>query len=232
MTHPHTIVEDFISLFFPRFCLACSGPMVKGEEIMCTGCLIDLPKTTYHLQRENPVRSRLAGRLPLKHGWAFLKFRKSGIVQNLLHELKYNNHPEVGIRLGQAYGQELLNFGFDKEFDLIIPVPLHTSRRRQRGYNQSAKFAAGLSEAMKIQWDESISMRLQSTATQTRKSKAERWENVKDVFSIDVHGGIKGKRILLVDDVITTGATLEACGQHIVSCGCSELSVACIAEAQ
>ena len=232
MANLNTLVEDFISLFFPRYCLACSGPLVKGEEIMCTRCLGDLPKTNYHLHSENPVMNRLAGRLPLKHGFAFLKFRKSGIVQNLLHELKYNNHPEVGVRLGQAYGHELLQSGIDKEFDLIIPVPLHASRKRQRGYNQSAKFAAGLSEVMKIKWDESISVRTQSTATQTRKSKAERWENVRDVFSVDIHGNIKGKRILLVDDVITTGATLEACGQHIVSCGCGELSVACIAEAQ
>ncbi len=232
MAHLNTIVEDFISLFFPRYCLACSGPLVKGEEIVCTGCLGDLPKTNYHLHEENPVRNRLAGRLPLKHGFAFLKFRKSGVVQNLLHELKYNNHPEVGVRLGHAYGQELSKSGFDKEFDLIVPVPLHESRKRQRGYNQSAKFALGLSEAMKIQWDESISVRTQSTATQTKKSKAERWENVKDVFSLESQSAIKGKRILLVDDVITTGATLEACGQHIVSCGCGELSVACIAEAQ
>ena len=232
MAHLNTIVEDFISLFFPRYCLACSGPLVKGEEIVCTGCLGDLPKTNYHLQEENPVRNRLAGRLPLKHGFAFLKFRKSGVVQNLLHELKYNNHPEVGVRLGRAYGQELSKSGFDKEFDLIVPVPLHESRKRQRGYNQSAKFALGLSEAMKIQWNESISVRTQSTATQTTKSKAERWENVKDVFSLESQSAIKGKRILLVDDVITTGATLEACGQHIVSCGCGELSVACIAEAQ
>jgi ComF family protein len=232
MTRPITIVEDFISLFFPNYCLACSRTLVKGEETLCTSCLIGLPKTNYHRLTENQIKNRLMGRLPLKHGLAFLKFRKAGIVQHLLHELKYNNHPEVGVKLGQAYGMELCGSGFEKEFDLIIPVPLHRSRQRQRGYNQSSKFAEGLSIAMGVSWDESISVRTQATVTQTHKSKAERWDNVKDVFSIDSAGQIGGKRVLLVDDVITTGATLEACGQHLLKSGCSELSIACIAEAQ
>jgi ComF family protein len=232
MTTAKTVFEDFISLFFPHYCMACSGALVKGEDILCTACLIDLPKTNYHLRMENQIKNKLSGRLPLKHGWAFLKFRKSGIVQHLLHQLKYNNHPEVGVKLGQAYGLELLNMGFNSEFDLIIPVPLHASRQRQRGYNQSAQFAFGLSDALKIDWNESISIRMQSTATQTHKSKAERWDNVKDVFSVKGLDVIKDKRVLLVDDVITTGATLEACGQHLVNSGCKEISVACIAEAQ
>ena len=232
MQRGNVIIEDFVSLFFPHYCLACSGPMVKGENILCTACLTELPKTKYHLQNENPVRNRLLGRLPLKHGWAYLKFRKSGIVQHLLHQLKYNNHPEVGVRIGKAYGLELFQSGFANEFDLIVPVPLHRSRMRQRGYNQSAKFAEGLSQGLNIQWDESISVRTQSSSTQTRKSKADRWENVKDVFSVREDTPMNGKRILLVDDVITTGATLEACGQHLVSRGCGELSIACIAEAQ
>ncbi len=228
----NTILDDFISLFFPRFCLACSGPMVRGEEILCTHCITELPKTHYHLLPENQIKLRLAGRLPIHHAWAFLKFRKRGIVQHLLHQLKYNQHPEVGVRLGQAYGWELSQHGYDKHFDLIVPVPLHTTRQRQRGYNQSAKFAEGLSLAMNIPWDESVSIRTLSSETQTHKSKSERWDNVKDVFSIDSSSKVMDKRILLVDDVITTGATLEACGQHLVSNGCRQLSIACLAEAQ
>lgn len=232
MHAPNTVLEDFLSLFFPQYCRGCSGPLVKGEDILCTRCLTELPKTHYHTRLENPVVSKLAGRLPIRHGWAFLRFQKGGVVQRLLHQLKYNNCPEIGERLGKAYGRELSQSSLDHEFDLIVPVPLHRARLRHRGYNQSAHFAKGLSEALNISWDESISFRTQATASQTRKSRAERWENVRDVFSINTRVDVAHKRILLVDDVITTGATLEACGQHLLSCGCSSVSVACIAEAQ
>ncbi len=225
-------ISDFINLFFPRCCLGCSEALVKGEEILCTQCLTQLPKTNYHLQKTNPIEERLSGRIHLKHAWAYLKFRKSGIVQHLLHQLKYGNHPEVGVRIGMLFGKELKDAGLDREFDLIVPVPLHSSRHRKRGYNQSAKFAEGLSYSLEVPWDESISVRKRSTTTQTRKSKLDRWENVKDVFGVDVVDKIINKRILLVDDVITTGATLEACGQHLLHHSCSELSIACLAEAQ
>ena len=109
----NTLIEDFISLFFPHYCLGCMGALVKGEDILCTNCLSDLPKTNYHLTLDNPVKNKFTGRLLVKHGWAFLKFRKRGMVQHLLHQLKYNNHPEVGIRLGQTFGQELLISWFE-----------------------------------------------------------------------------------------------------------------------
>ncbi len=227
-----TIAADFVSLLFPRYCLACLGPLVKGEEIICTRCIAELPKTNYHTQPTNPIEQRLAGRLPVAHAWAFLKFRKEGIVQQLLHQLKYNNHPEVGVALGKIYGYELKKAGLVTGVDIIVPVPLHASRKRKRGYNQSSKFAEGLSYAMETPWDESISIRTMKTATQTRKSKMERWENVKDVFTVSENQVLAGKRVMLVDDIITTGATLEACGQHLINHGCAELSVACIAEAQ
>ena len=232
MRKANTLFEDFISLFFPQYCAGCSGFLVKGEDTLCTNCLMELPKTHYHTRFENPLLNKLAGRLPIRHGLAFLKFQKGGVVQHLLHQLKYNNHPEIGERLGKAYGRELAEASFGSEFDLIIPVPLHQARLRHRGYNQSAFFAKGLSESMNITWDESISIRKMATASQTRKTRAERWENVHHVFSIGSHIDLSQKRILLVDDVITTGATLEACGHQLLDSGCAALSIACIAEAQ
>jgi ComF family protein len=225
------ILNDFLALFYPRVCVACHASLIKGEEVLCTSCLTQLPKTAYHRNGDNPIRRRLAGRLPLQFASAFLKFRKGGLVQNLLHELKYNNRPEIGVRMGHLYGMELLDSGMGDEFDVIIPVPLHASRMRKRGYNQSAKFAEGLSDALKIGWQESISLRVNATNTQTKKGRADRWSNVKDAFSVATIDKVENKRVLLVDDVITTGATLEACGQHLIESGCASLSVACIAEA-
>jgi predicted amidophosphoribosyltransferase len=140
--------SDFVTLFFPNYCLGCTNSLYRGEEILCTRCILELPKTKYHDQIDNIIKSRLNGRIPLTHAMAFLKFRKAGVVQHLLHQLKYNNHPEVGIRLGKIYGKDLVDSGFGKEFDLIVPIPLHESRKRRRGYNQSAKFAEGLSSSM------------------------------------------------------------------------------------
>ncbi|MGE0770470.1 MAG: ComF family protein [Cyclobacteriaceae bacterium] len=225
------LLADFVSLFFPKYCMSCHVSLVGGEDILCTRCIVDLPKTQYHLNG-SPVKDRLHGRLPLKHGLAFLKFRKGGTVQRLLHELKYRQHPEVGVKLGKIYGKDLADAGLGQAFDLIVPVPLHPVRLRKRGYNQAAKFAEGISFALKVPMDESVSVRKANTSTQTSKTKLERWENVKDVFAIEPQANIAGKRILLVDDVMTTGATLEACGQHLIQHGCAELSVACIAEAQ
>ncbi len=232
MTRLNTVFDDFLSLFFPQFCMGCLGPLVKGEDILCTRCIAELPKTQYHKLRENPVLQRLAGRLPIRHGMAFLKFRKGGSVQHLLHQLKYNNRPEIGERLGKAYGRELVQENYGNEIDLIVPVPLHRARLRHRGYNQSAHFAKGLSDALNISWSESIAIRTQATVSQTRKTRADRWENVRKVFSVDKADGVVDRRILLVDDVITTGATLEACGQALLSGGCAAISIACIAEAQ
>lgn len=225
------IINDFIALFYPRVCVACHASLIKGEDILCTSCLSQLPKTAYHRISDNPVSNRLAGRLPIQFASAFLKFRKGGLVQSLLHELKYNNRPEIGVRIGHLYGQELIDSGMQNNFDLIVPVPLHASRLRKRGYNQSAKFAEGLSAALGTDWEESISLRVSATNTQTHKGRADRWSNVRSAFSVAAIDKVAGKRILLVDDVITTGATIEACGHHLIESGCGSLSVVCIAEA-
>lgn len=226
------LFSDFTSLFFPEYCLGCSSGLLKGEEILCTRCLVNLPRTGYLSVEENPVKEKFIGRLPIKNAWAFLRFRKTGIVQYLLHQLKYNHHPEVGIRLGKLFGKELKEQGFNSEFDTIVPLPLFASRQKFRGYNQSAKFAEGLSDSLGVPFNSNCCSRLKNTETQTRKTRVERWENVELAFFVKDKKAIENKRVLLVDDVITTGATIEACGRQILNSGCKELSVVCIAEAQ
>lgn len=225
------IFRDFSSLFFPRYCPACFGALVKGEELICTTCILEMPQTNYHLQVENPLKDRLAGRISLEYALAFFRFRKSSRVQHLLHALKYNQQPEIGIAIGKVYGERLREAGLSRTFDLILPVPLHKSRKRKRGYNQSALFAEGLSFSLGVPFSDKVLTRTVKTETQTRKTKLNRWENVSEIFQVTDVSAIRNKRILLVDDVVTTGATLEACGQTILKEGCSELSIACIAEA-
>ncbi len=226
------LISDFTSLFFPEYCLGCSSGLVKGEEILCTHCILDLPFTGYQFMDGNPIQEKFLARLPIRYAGALLKFRKTGIVQHLLHQLKYNNHPEVGIRLGKIFGREIKELGMHYEFDMIIPIPLHKSREKKRGYNQSTKFAEGLMHELKVPCMNDLVVRLKNTSTQTRKSKTERWENVEHAFGVIHPSAVENKRILLVDDIITTGASLEACGKQLLDYGCSELSIACIAEAQ
>jgi len=224
-------IKDFISLIYPSYCLACSNSLVKGEEIVCTGCLLDTPKTNFHKVDKNPLLERLLLRMPISHAFAYYHFKKGSKVQKLLHSLKYHNHPEIGVKLGKVMAQELIKEGFENAFDVIVPVPLHPSRKRTRGYNQSEEFAKGLSEILKIPYTENFVKRKVKTQTQTRKTKLSRWQNVSEVFEMRQHEEVRGKRVLLVDDVVTTGATLEACANPLQEAGCSELSVACIAAA-
>ena len=224
------LLGDFFALFFPNYCFGCHDGLVKGEEILCTSCLSELPRLDYYRSDDNPMVNRFIGRVPVKHGWALLKFQKTGIVQNLLHELKYNNHPEIGEKLGKILSMNLVEGGFEKEFDWLIPVPLHKYRMRTRGYNQSAMIAKGMSEILQVPFSDSIIRRTTATKTQTKKSKIERWENVNYAFEVVDPNLISGKRILIVDDVVTTGATIEACAKILLNAGASEVSVACLAE--
>jgi predicted amidophosphoribosyltransferase len=131
------ILEDFVSLFYPRYCRGCYNSLVKGEDLICTQCLLEMPKSYYHLQRDNPFFLKFRGRLPVSQVMTLYKFVKGGRVQQVLHALKYKQQPELGQMLGKIYGQDLLEADFKSSFDLIVPVPLHVSRRRIRGYNQS-----------------------------------------------------------------------------------------------
>ena len=190
-----------------------------------------MPQTNYHLDPNNPLKRRLSNRIELDYAMALFKFSKSGSVQRLLHSLKYKNRAELGVVLGNIYGERMMEVHLEAVFELIIPVPLHTSRKRKRGYNQSAMFAEGLSQKLKIPFSDELVRRKIKTETQTQKTKLNRWENVNEVFEVMDLDSVKSKKILLVDDVVTTGATLEACANQLLAADCSALSIACIAEA-
>ena len=224
------VLDDFVSLFYPRYCLGCSGSLFKGEDVVCSRCMYEMPQTNYHLEPENALIKRFGQRLPLELMVALFRFSKNGTIQHLLHQLKYKGHPEIGVMLGKLYGHKLKAAAYQPH-DIILPVPLHSSRLRTRGYNQSAKFAEGLSETLNIPFSDDVLIRRVKTLTQTRKTKLKRWENVDRVFEVALPDKVYDKRILLVDDVVTTGSTLEACGLLLLEKGCKSLSVACIAEA-
>jgi ComF family protein len=226
------VLSDFASLFFPKYCRGCQEALVKGEELICTNCLLELPRSRYHLEQENPFYNRLRGRIPVSNVMTLFKFVKSSRVQHLLHALKYKNQPELGNALGRMYGHDLLEAGYKEKFDLIIPVPLHPSKKRRRGYNQSEEFGKGLSAILEIPCSDDYIKRLVKTETQTKKTRLNRWQNVSEVFLVTKPEKIQGHRVLLVDDVVTTGATLEACGKMLLDAGCKELSIACIASTQ
>ncbi|ALW84444.1 competence protein [Hymenobacter sedentarius] len=229
----HSFWGDFVGLIFPRLCLACREPLVSGENHLCTGCRAELPYTDFHLlpPEQNPIGRRFWGKLPVRHALSYLRFVRHGRVQSLLHELKYQGQRDVGTALGQLYGAELHDAGLAADFDLIVPVPLHPRKLAKRGYNQAAAFASGLSEGLQLPWSATALRRTTHTSTQTRKNRDERWENVATVFEVESPLAIVGQRVLVVDDVLTTGATLEACGAALLAAGAAEVSIATIAYA-
>jgi ComF family protein len=223
------LFSDFISLFYPRYCAACGNSLWKHEEVVCTRCDFHLPRTNFHLELDNPVSRLFWGRAKLKSAAAFYYFHKGNRVQHLVHELKYKGRKDIGIYLGRQYGSYLKNSPFFNSVDIILPVPLHKKKLMQRGYNQSEQFALGLMAAMKIPLDTNSLIRTRASETQTRKARFSRWENVSGLFYISDPGKLAGKHILLVDDVITTGSTIESCTKALLSVPGSVISVAAIA---
>jgi ComF family protein len=227
-----TYIKDFISLVFPEVCLSCGKGLYKNEYRICTQCLYHLPKTGYHLQVDNPVARLFWGRVDIYSAAAQYNFEKGSSVQKLIHHLKYKGQKDIGITLGKWYGGELKESELYKNVDLIIPVPLHKTKERRRGYNQSALFAEGLSEGMGIKHDILSLSRTYASETQTRKSRYNRWKNVETVFHLNNTKALIDKHVLLVDDVVTTGSTLEACSQALAKIPGIKISIATIAYAK
>lgn len=224
-------LSDFFHLFIPRICPACENPVLKREKILCMSCRYLLPKTNYHLLRDNPVERLFWGRVNISVASCFYFFQKQGKVQQMLHCFKYKGNREIGLELGKTYGKDLLLQDEFKRNQVIIPVPLHHEKRRIRGYNQSEVFAEGLAGSMKLPISADNLKRKNNSASQTRKTRYKRWENVEHVFFLDAPEKVNGLRVLLVDDVVTTGATLEACAIQLFNAGADSVSIACIASA-
>lgn len=213
-------------------CLACGQPLVKGEEFACTECMYQIRRTDYHMQKENPVAQLFYGRIDLVFATSYFGFDKGGIFQKLIHQLKYKDQKEVGEMLGKHMGMGLKNSPHLPQVDAIIPVPLHKKKERKRGYNQSEHIAIGLATVLGAKVDIKTLKRTSYTGSQTRLSREKRWENVASSFIVSNKEALKGKHILLVDDVLTTGATIEACYNALLQTEEISISVATLARAQ
>ena len=224
-----TLYEDFLALVFPRTCCVCKRSLFEFENHLCKICISRLPITNYHLRpQNNDLKTKILGLTEVNQALSFLRFTKKGISQRILHQLKYRNRPELGNEIGKLYGFLLLEYGYLRYWDAVVPVPLHPIKLTRRGYNQSERFAKGLSEILLSPLNTQLE-RVKYTETQTNKSRLQRWENVETVFCLKNLEGIRNQKILWVDDVMTTGATLSACSNTLLKAGAQSVDVAVIA---
>jgi ComF family protein len=226
----NTWLDDFIHTIYPLQCNACGKMLVKYEDLICTHCRYHLPYTNFHLNpSDNALLIRLAGLSDIRLGMSMLYFQKEGRVQNILHNLKYNDTPQLGYLLGKWYGAKLTEHGFNLEFDAIIVIPLHKTKLKKRGYNQSEWIAKGLSEQMNIPiWEQAL-IKTKATQSQTRKSRKQRLLNIKDSFITNPKYDFESKRLLIIDDVLTTGATISTAIKVIQEKKCTDISVVTLA---
>ncbi len=223
------IFNSFINLFYPNLCCGCGNSLVQGEKTICLSCLSKIAITDFHTFHDNPVAQLFYGKLLIENATAMCFYDKGGLIQHFMHQLKYKSKPEVGIYFGRKLGKLLSQSDLYSNIDAVIPIPLHSKKLKIRGYNQSKVIADGFVLGYKTEIIEDVLVRVEFTETQTRKNRWDRYENVKNMFAVKNPEKIKGKHLLLVDDVITTGATIIACAKHLSSIEGVKISIAGIA---
>jgi len=229
MPQKFTYLHAVLELFYPRLCLVCGQKLISSEDYICLKCLLHLPRTNYHETAGNPMEQLFYGRVQLERATAYFDFKKGSSYQKILHHLKYRGMKELGEYVGALFATEIQDTDLLRSIDMICPVPLHPKKERKRGYNQSYHIAKGLSEKSGIPIDNRSLIRKQFSSTQTRKTRWERWENVESIFELTSPGAFEGKHVLLVDDVVTTGATLEACAATILKNCQAKISILTLA---
>jgi ComF family protein len=221
-------ISSFFDLLFPNLCKSCNNPLGKGEKIICTNCRHNLPQTDYHLYKNNEIEKIFYGRSKIEFASSFLYFHKNGLTQNLIHKLKYKGYQEIGTLIGNWYGNKLLKEA-NLKFDYIVAVPLHRHKERKRGYNQIDTFGKALAKIFGAEYSKDNLIRIYKSETQTKKSRFARWLNVKEIFSLNNREFFRNKKVLLVDDVVTTGATLDACCNELHKSEGIKISIVTIA---
>lgn len=228
MNWPSKIINDINSILLPPVCFGCNVQLSGGEYTLCTVCRHDLPLTDYNFSIENPVDRIFYGRVPIQKAASFLVFQETGIVKNLLHYLKYRNQEHIGDLIGDWFGGLMAKSG-DLEVDAVIPVPLHRIKLKKRGYNQVEKFGLKMAKHLKAPYVDDVLIKTENTITQTKKGRGARLERDSRLFALQNWRSLEGKRLLLVDDVITTGATIEACAHALLEIPQVQLFVATMA---
>jgi ComF family protein len=226
-----TLLGNALHLLYPHVCTGCGSDLLNEDNQLCLRCINELPHTDFAIHPHNPIEKIFWGRIPVTAAHSEFYFSKESLIQHLIHQLKYKNNTAIGMYLGEMMGNTLLRSGRFSDIDYLIPLPLYADKERRRGYNQAAVICNGLSAVMNIPVLTGNVTRRRFTETQTRKHRIERWENVEGSFIINNPPALKGKSVLLVDDVITTGATLEACGSILTQTEELKLFIASLAHA-
>ncbi|TXE09619.1 ComF family protein [Seonamhaeicola algicola] len=223
------MLTNVVNLFFPKVCYACHNLLQDNQSVICVDCRHDLPVTNFHFDNNNSVKKVLYGRVKIELGTALFRFEKKSNVQRLIHGLKYKGYENIGFTLGNWLGNELKTINDYKNIDCVIPVPLHKKKLKKRGYNQVTKFGQQLALALNACFIDNVLVKITNTTSQTNKTRIARWKNTNELFALKNMQNIENKHILLVDDIITTGATLEACATVLQQAKNIKISIATMA---